>query len=118
MKRLRFFKVLGVFVLFLLVNCSSDSGDDDSFEELSGEKVRLTIHIIPEGSGAVMPGSGSYTKGLEMTLRALANDGYFFSYWEGSVAGSNNTHNITMHSNMTVTAVFAKTNNDFGGPQQ
>ncbi|MGB5190543.1 InlB B-repeat-containing protein [Robiginitalea sp.] len=109
----RFFKLFSVFVLVFFIGCSDEKGDEDSFEPLSREEVNLTIEIIPEGSGIVLPVSGSYTKGRQLTLRAIPNEGYLFSYWEDGFYSSKDTHSITLDSDKTITAPFFERNNDF-----
>jgi hypothetical protein len=109
----RFFKSLSVFVLVFFIGCSDEKGDEDSFEPLSAEQVNLTIEIIPEGSGSVLPASGIYSKGQKLILRAIPNEGYVFSYWEDGLYSSKGTHSITMDSDKTITAHFFERNNDF-----
>lgn len=113
METFRLFKALSVFLLALFVSCSDTNGDEDSFEPRSGEEVNLTIEIIPEGSGVVLPVSGTYTKGQQLTLRAIPNEGYLFSYWEDGFNSSHDTHSITLDSDKTITAHFFERNNDF-----
>lgn len=109
----RFFKVLSVFVLVFFIGCSDEKGDEDSFGPLSAEQVNLTIEIIPEGSGTVLPLSGTYNKGQKLILRAIPNEGYLFSYWEDGVYSLKGTHSITLDSDKTITAHFFERNNDF-----
>ena len=109
----RFFKTLSMFVLVFFISCSDKKGDEDSFEPLSGEEVNLTIEIIPEGSGVVLPVSGTYTKGQQLTLRAIPNKGYLFSYWEDGFNSSQDTHSITLDSDKTIIAHFFERKNDF-----
>ena len=118
MGTLHFFKALCAFALVLFISCSDDNTVEGEFEQLSGEKVSLTIEIIPEGSGVVLPKSGEYTKGHQMTLRALPNDGYLFSYWEGESTVTGQTHIITMDSDKRVVAVFRESINDFRNPME
>jgi hypothetical protein len=118
MGTLRLFRALSIFVLAGFISCSDDNSDEGYFEQLSGEKVNLTIEIIPEGGGEVLPKSGTYAKGHQMTLRALPNEGYLFSFWEGEVTVSGPTHLITMDSDKTITAVFREAKNNFLGPEE
>ena len=108
----RFFRVLSVFVLVFFIGCSDEKGDEDSFEPLSAEQVSLTIEVIPEGSGSVLPSSGTYNKGQKLILRAIPNEGYLFSYWADRIYSSRDIHSITMNSDKKVTAVFFKRNTD------
>lgn len=112
MGTLRLFKALSVLALVGFISCSDDNADEGDSQQLSGEKVTLTIEIIPEGSGVVLPVSGTYTKGQQLTLRAIPNEGYLFSYWVDWIYSSRNIHSITMDSDKKVTAVFFKRNID------
>ena len=109
----RFFKTLSWFVLVFFIGCSDEKGDEDSFEPLSAEQVNLTIKIIPEGSGSVLPASGTYNKGQKLILRAVPNKGFLFSYWEDGFYSSKGTHAITLNSHKKITAHFFERNNDF-----
>ena len=109
----RFFKTLSVFVLVFFSGCSDKKGDEDSFEPLSAEQVNLTIEIIPEGSGSVLPVSGTYKMGQKLILRAVPNKGFLFSYWEDGFYSSKGTHSITLNSHKKITAHFFERNNDF-----
>jgi len=112
---MEFFRIYSVFIGFVLVlciGCSSDNGDEDILSERSEVQFQLSIEIIPKGAGAVIPGAGSYAKGHEVTLRAVANDGYFFSYWEGETSSKEPSHSIVMDSDKRITAVFFETQKD------
>lgn len=109
----RFFKALSVFVLVFFIGCSDKKGDEDSFEPLSAEQVNLTIEIIPEGSGSVLPVSGTYKMGQKLILRAIPNEGFLFSYWEDGFYSSKGTHAITLNSHKKITAHFFERNSDF-----
>lgn len=116
MKTLHFFKALSLLVVFLFIGCSGDGGDDAPFEQVSGEQVRLSIEIIPAGSGVVYPHSGNYSKGAYVTLRPDPNGGYRFSHWTGDLASNYYTETIKLDSDKTITAVFTETKNDFRNP--
>lgn len=117
MGTLRLFKALSAFALVLFISCSDDNADEGDFEQVSGEKVTLTVKIIPEDSGVVLPDSGSYNKGHEIILRALPNEGYTFSHWEGVISSGAEAHVINMDSDKSVTAVFRQIKTNFGNPK-
>ena len=118
MGTLRLFRALCVVALAGFISCSDDNTDEGNFEQLSGEKVRLTIEIIPSGSGVVYPHSGTYDKGQNITLRPDANTGYRFSHWTGDVASDYHSETIKLDSDKTITAVFMVYRNDFLNPQE
>ena len=120
MKTLRFFQALSVLAVFLFIGCSSDSGDDEPFEveRVSGEQVRLSIEIIPAGSGIVYPHSGNYSKGQYITLRPESNSGYYFSHWTGDISSVYHSETIKLDSNKSITAVFIEYKNNFLNPQE
>lgn len=118
MKTLHFFKALSVLGVLLFISCSDDTADEGTFEPLSGEMVRLTIEIIPAGSGVVYPHSGNYSKGQYVTLRPDANSGYRFSHWAGDIASPYHSETIKLDSDKTITAVFNEARNDFLNPME
>ncbi len=71
----------------------------------------LTVNVTPAEGGTVMvspePGADSkYGRGQEVTLTAIANDGYTFAGWSGDVSDMTNPVTITMDSDKSVTATF------------
>jgi hypothetical protein len=71
-------------------------------------QYQLTITISPSGAGTVSqtPDSTWYNSGTVVTLTAIDNGEYNFSYWSGDLSGSENAKNLTMDSPKTVTANF------------
>ena len=113
MGTLRLFKTLSAFALVLFISCSDDTTDEDNFEPFSSEMVRLSIEIIPAGSGVVYPRSGNYSKGEYVTLRPESNSGYYFSHWAGDMESTYHSETIKMDSNKSITAVFIEYGNNF-----
>jgi hypothetical protein len=70
----------------------------------------LTVNINPSGAGSVTlnPSGGVYVAGTTVTLTAVANSGWVFSSWGGSLTGSQNPATIVMNSSKTVTANFVQ----------
>jgi hypothetical protein len=104
--------------MVFFISCSSDDGDERSFEQFSGDQVRLTIEIIPAGSGVVNPHSGLYSKGQFVTLQPDSNSGYSFSHWTGDIVSNYHSQTIKMDSDKTITAVFIEYHNDFLDPKE
>jgi len=86
----------------------------DSSKTVTANFVRssytLTVNINPSGAGSVTlnPSGGVYVAGTTVTLTAVANSGYVFSNWSGSLTGSQNPATIVMNSSKTVTANFVR----------
>jgi thiol-disulfide isomerase/thioredoxin len=70
----------------------------------------LSTNIIPETGGKIdivppSSGNGTFDPGSQVTLTAVPDDCYTFSYW-GGVEGSSETVTINMDSNKSITANF------------
>lgn len=110
----RFIRILTGFVLVLYISCSSDNGEEEVFDQRSEEQVMLSVEIVPEGSGVVIPKSGTFNKGEEIVLRAIPNEYYFFSHWEGGLTSGEESYPMVMNSDLSVIAVFYET---YGNPK-
>ncbi|MEW5768420.1 MAG: PKD domain-containing protein, partial [bacterium] len=70
-------------------------------------QYRLTTAVNAEGAGSVSPKSDSWhTGGATITVEAIANEGYSFSYWSGDLTGSTNPAQLLMNGAKSVTANF------------
>jgi len=70
----------------------------------------LSTNVVPETGGEIKiispsSSSGAFEPGSEITLMAIPDDCYTFSYWDGA-SGSPETATIIMDSNKSVTAHF------------
>jgi len=68
---------------------------------------KLTINV--QGKGEVTPfynNSKIYKKGAEVTVEAIALEGWEFKEWRGNLGGTQPKQTITMTDDMTITAVF------------
>ena len=83
-------------------------GDKDIVANFRPIQYVLNTSVEPENAGYITlnPSGGEYNAGTEVTITAVANAGYIFSYWSGNVSGSENPANITMNSNKSVIAHF------------
>jgi len=72
----------------------------------------LSTSIDPSGGGDISlnPAGGIYDYGTVVTVTAVPNEGYEFSYWSGNASGTNPTIQITMDSNKNIVAHFAPIN--------
>jgi uncharacterized repeat protein (TIGR02543 family) len=70
----------------------------------------LTVHVSPDGGGRVTldPPEYGYNVATEVTLTAVANEGYVFSHWSGDLSGSENPTIILVNCDKEVTAHFTQ----------
>lgn len=79
------------------------------FEKNPAATVDIGISITPSGSGTVS-GSGTYTVGDSVTVKATPKTGYHFVNWKknGVVVSSNASYTFTASESVTLIAVFEK----------
>ena len=75
------------------------------------KEYTITVQSNNEEWGSVN-GSGKYSKGTVVSIKAIAKDGYKFVAWQDD--NTENPRNITIKNNATYTATFAQTNNGGG----
>lgn len=66
----------------------------------------LSLADDGNGSAAASPARNLYYSGSTVTLSASPASGYAFSHWSGDFTGSANPANLTIDSDLTVTAHF------------
>ncbi len=67
----------------------------------------LGTSVYPSGTGSIVPESGAYDEGTQVTITAYPNAGYKFSHWSGNASGTSNPVTLTMNANKNVIANFA-----------
>lgn len=72
------------------------------------DTVTYTVTTHVDGDGEVL-GGGTYADGATATLTAVADPGALFDHWSGDAEGSNATIELTVTSNLDVTAHFVAT---------
>lgn len=75
-------------------------------------KFNLNVSLSPTNAGMVLKSpsaisSNDYFSGTVVTLTPVANTGFKFVKWTGSLIGTANPGKVTMNGNKTITAVFA-----------
>ena len=85
--------LLGVMLIFGLARCGSSDGP-------------WQLSTIVEGQGSVLPSSGTYPDGEEITITANPASGWSFDHWGGQSSGTQNPTTIVMYSDKTVYAYF------------
>jgi len=105
-----------VFILLILSTCQENNpvGPDPDGDNQT-PSYTLTVNVSPNdnaGSINILPDKDSYEENEEVTLTANSADGWQFESWSGSgVSSSENTYQITMDSDKTVTATFSQVTN-------
>ncbi len=72
------------------------------------EEYSLTTTVIGDGHVAISPDQEAYEAGSEVTLTAVAGQDYYFAGWSGDASGISNPLIVTMDSDKSITAIFAK----------
>jgi len=81
----------------LFISCSEDPNTS---------LYKLTVEISGHGSYVVSPQKSDYEDGESVTITAVADTGWRFKEWEGSVSNNHNPLQLTMDGNKSVKAVF------------
>ncbi len=66
----------------------------------------IGINIPSAGSVSYEPVQVYYEQGTEVTVRAVANEGYFFHSWSGQAASIDTNHTFAISENTNMTALF------------
>ncbi len=70
----------------------------------------LDVFVNEEDGGSVNidPQEEEYVSGTEVVLTAVAEEGWYFSEWQGDLSGSENPAELVMDSDKEVTAIFER----------
>ncbi|MFO8109928.1 MAG: hypothetical protein R6U17_05335 [Thermoplasmata archaeon] len=68
----------------------------------------LTINTVGEGSTEPPEETHVYGEGVQVTIEAVPDDGWYFSHWTGDHEGTELEITVTMDGDKTVTAVFVE----------
>ena len=69
----------------------------------------LTTHVEPTGAGSVSPsGTNDYSEGNVVPVQASNNSGYIFSHWSGGSNSTDASIDVTINSNINLTANFVE----------
>ena len=79
------------------------AGEVYTLEQAARTMVAITAKA---GRGGKVSGGGSYDLGSEVTLTAIPDDGYKFSYWTGAIDSMQNPIKVTVDVAKSYTAVF------------
>ncbi len=85
-------------ITFIIVIAMAFGGCSSSYQ--------LNTSVSPDGSGTVIPASGTYVEDTDVALTATPTEGYVFDHWGGDATGTFVTATITLDSDKSVTAHF------------
>ena len=81
--------------------------DSVTSDPMTGTKLKSFVSVTAEaGHGGTVTGAGTYDRGTKVTLTAVPDSGYAFSYWTGAVESVQNPLTVTADVPKTCTAVF------------
>ncbi|MCJ7655741.1 MAG: redoxin domain-containing protein [Dehalococcoidia bacterium] len=101
----------GIYITRLVSQSAAEPGTRPFFPPSTpSETYTLSISVIPEAGGEIRivspsSSSGTFESGSQITLMAIPDDCYTFSYWDGA-SDSSETINIVMDTDKTVVAHF------------
>lgn len=75
-------------------------------DDVEPPKVTLAISVTDGGTTSPGPGSYHYDKDEQVTITASPDSGWEFDEWRGDYLGSSHSINITVGSDMSITAYF------------
>jgi uncharacterized repeat protein (TIGR02543 family) len=78
----------------------------------------FAVNLIVAGDGNVSraPDEDIYASGSTVAITATPSAGYRFAGWTGGAMSTNNPLDVTVNSNLTITANFVSTNAIYGAP--
>ncbi len=92
----------------LVITVESDIEIAPVFEE-DVEKYSLTVEESEGGSINYSPMEEEYDHGTEIELNAVAHTGYEFTEWTGDISSTENPYNLTIESDVVISAEFEET---------
>lgn len=93
-----------LYLSFLVfISCSKGNGSDPIAPEIT-----YTLNVSSLSGGRVSTSGGSYDKNSVVTVEAIPDAGYEFSYWTGNANGSDNPLSVEMAGNKNITANFIR----------
>lgn len=87
-----------VFALFL--SCSTENAP----------VYKLSTSVVPAESGVVTPEQGNFDEGATVEVKAVPNEGWVFSRFEGDYSSSTNPASFLMNNDKQITVLFEKKN--------
>jgi len=98
---MKFRSIFKLFLLLFVVACSKEEPTPTP-----PPTPKYTVVFTASDGGSVSTEGGSYEKGTKINVTATAEDGYVFDSW--SDGNTDNPREITVNSNLSLTANFTK----------
>jgi len=95
-------------------NFSSGSIVFDKIEFVPINPMTHTVTLSKEGQGLLNYSSGIALNGQELSLNAIADEGWVFNRWEGDISSTQNPIELNVMSDMNIKAVFSGIDLSFG----
>lgn len=93
---------LALLLPLSLLGCSGIMSSDDEETTL----YSITVNASPPEGGSVGPSSGSYEEGTEVSVEAIAADGWEFVNWTGDMESEENPLTFEITGDTELTANF------------
>ena len=81
-----------LWLFFLLFSCTTEDE----------QKVKLLLSVIPENGGYCNISPYDYSAGSEVTIEAIANDGYVFEGWEGDLQSKETPYSFVINRDLNI----------------
>ena len=98
--------LLTVICVFFFASCSTE-------DEI--EQFKLSTSTLPVEGGTISPTQDNFDSGEEIELTATPSKGYQFKNWSGDITGSFNPYILRITSDMKISAIFEKQDDDNDG---
>ena len=118
MKHIKYLLFLSILCSLVLFNACSEDEDpvtdtptntiDDNTDDGTTDPVNYTLTLSSSEGGTVTPESGSFGENESVELLATPDSTYVFVNWTGSSTSTDNPLSVTMDSDKSYTANFAK----------
>ena len=96
-------------VISLASNYSVEVGGNETLVANFLPLYTLTVTASPNSGGTVSGGGTNFTPGSTSTVTAIPNSGFEFVSWTGQGTGTNSPTQVTIYTNLNLTANFAPT---------
>ena len=99
-----------VFALVLVVpifaGCELNSTDNNDSTSQTATNTTYDLNITFNNTHGTVYGAGTYTENEQITIYAIANDGYQFTKWDDNV--TDNPRVVTMTGSKSLAAIFGE----------